>query len=263
VIRQDPDVRAHSPPTSTSTLPVRAQVGRPHQDLRGPAAAHRSGPERHAQRHAHRRRVLGAARGRRGAGERAAARSSAVAPWGDCSDEAFCSRRCRPLPHTSRPPVILCDPLRRSDWGPSSPRWTTCASSTARCACPASPRTTRRTRRMGATGCVFRKTCSTSRRSSDLLAALPRNVISSRARLVPTTARSPVWPQLGGVWPPTTYMVLRGLSHVGCDDVAADIGANYHHNVVRCFQTTGACRAAEGHLLETRADGTVSCVPSF
>jgi hypothetical protein len=44
---------------------------------------------------------------------------------------------------------------------------------------------------------------------------------------------------LGGVWPPTTYMVLRGLTHVGYDDVAADVGANYHHNVVRCYQTTG------------------------
>lgn len=37
----------------------------------------------------------------------------------------------------------------------------------------------------------------------------------------------------GGVWPPTTYMVLRGLTAVGCDDVAADIGANYHAAVTQ------------------------------
>lgn len=37
----------------------------------------------------------------------------------------------------------------------------------------------------------------------------------------------------GGVWPPTTYMVLRGLSAAGQDDVAADIGANYHAAVTQ------------------------------
>ena len=37
----------------------------------------------------------------------------------------------------------------------------------------------------------------------------------------------------GGVWPPTTYMVLRGLSLAGQDDVAADIGANYHAAVTQ------------------------------
>ena len=44
---------------------------------------------------------------------------------------------------------------------------------------------------------------------------------------------------LGGVWAPTTYMVLRGLTRVGADDVAADIGRNYHEGVTRCFAATG------------------------
>ena len=33
--------------------------------------------------------------------------------------------------------------------------------------------------------------------------------------------------------------MLRGLTHVGYDDVAADIGRNYHSAVVRCYETTG------------------------
>lgn len=44
---------------------------------------------------------------------------------------------------------------------------------------------------------------------------------------------------LGGVWPPTTYMVLRGLTHVGSDDVAADVGSNYHDGVAACCARTG------------------------
>jgi hypothetical protein len=34
-------------------------------------------------------------------------------------------------------------------------------------------------------------------------------------------------------------MVLRGLTRVGADDVAADIGRNYHEGVTRCFAATG------------------------
>ena len=37
----------------------------------------------------------------------------------------------------------------------------------------------------------------------------------------------------GGVWPPTSYMVLRGLTAAGQDDVAADIGLNYHTAVTQ------------------------------
>jgi len=34
-------------------------------------------------------------------------------------------------------------------------------------------------------------------------------------------------------------MVLRGLTRVGADDTAADIGRNYHEAVVSCFRNTG------------------------
>ena len=75
---------------------------------------------------------------------------------------------------------------------------------------------------------------------------------------------------LGGVWPPTTLMVLRGLTEAAAAaatasdtqadaaatadggavaaapmlrnclaDIAADIGRNYNEGVVRCFQATG------------------------
>lgn len=43
----------------------------------------------------------------------------------------------------------------------------------------------------------------------------------------------------GGVWAPTTYMVLRGLTLAEADDVAADIGCNYHAAVVKVFESTG------------------------
>lgn len=41
------------------------------------------------------------------------------------------------------------------------------------------------------------------------------------------------------VWAPTNYMVLRGLTQVGKDDLAADIGRNYHENIVKQFEDTG------------------------
>jgi hypothetical protein len=44
---------------------------------------------------------------------------------------------------------------------------------------------------------------------------------------------------LGGVWPSTTYMVLKGLTHVGAHDIAADIGANFAARVADCFSNTG------------------------
>lgn len=45
---------------------------------------------------------------------------------------------------------------------------------------------------------------------------------------------------LGSVWPPTTYMVLRGLTHVGYDDLAHEIGRNHLKNVVEVFRKTGS-----------------------
>ena len=44
---------------------------------------------------------------------------------------------------------------------------------------------------------------------------------------------------LGGVWAPTNYMVLRGLTHVGSDALAHEIARNHLDNVVRVFQQTG------------------------
>lgn len=43
----------------------------------------------------------------------------------------------------------------------------------------------------------------------------------------------------GGVWPSTTYMCLRGLTAVDKCDIAADIAANYHAAVVKCYEKTG------------------------
>ncbi len=43
----------------------------------------------------------------------------------------------------------------------------------------------------------------------------------------------------GSVWPPTNYMVLRGLTATGFDDLAAAIARNHHENVVAVFNETG------------------------
>lgn len=40
----------------------------------------------------------------------------------------------------------------------------------------------------------------------------------------------------GGVWPPTTYMILRGLTAFDCDRLAYDIACNHHRNVVEVFK---------------------------
>jgi glycogen debranching enzyme len=42
----------------------------------------------------------------------------------------------------------------------------------------------------------------------------------------------------GGVWPPTCYMVLRGLTNVGKDDLAFTIALNHHQRVVEVFEKT-------------------------
>jgi hypothetical protein len=44
---------------------------------------------------------------------------------------------------------------------------------------------------------------------------------------------------LGGVWPPTNYMILRGLSEIGAGDLAHEIAMNHLDNVTRIFETTG------------------------
>jgi glycogen debranching enzyme len=42
----------------------------------------------------------------------------------------------------------------------------------------------------------------------------------------------------GGVWPPTNYMVLRGLTSVGRHALAYEIGRNHHDAVVKTFEET-------------------------
>lgn len=45
---------------------------------------------------------------------------------------------------------------------------------------------------------------------------------------------------LGGVWAPTNYMVLRGLSRHGYDALAYDIAVNHYFNVVQSFKNTNS-----------------------
>src|SRR5690606_9831887 len=42
----------------------------------------------------------------------------------------------------------------------------------------------------------------------------------------------------GGVWPPTQYMVLRGLTRTGHHDLAHDIACNHVDCVTRTFRDT-------------------------
>jgi hypothetical protein len=44
---------------------------------------------------------------------------------------------------------------------------------------------------------------------------------------------------LGGVWPPTTYMILRGLDRMGRQDLAHAIARNHLQNIVTVFKETG------------------------
>ena len=43
----------------------------------------------------------------------------------------------------------------------------------------------------------------------------------------------------GSVWPPTTYMILRGLTRYGYDDLAHAIARNHHDNVMAVYNETG------------------------
>jgi hypothetical protein len=43
----------------------------------------------------------------------------------------------------------------------------------------------------------------------------------------------------GGVWAPTNYMVLRGLTQVGYDELAHEIGLNHVNRVAEVFERTG------------------------
>lgn len=66
-----------------------------------------------------------------------------------------------------------------------------------------------------------------------------------RAHRIPTlSADDPQYDPNGGywkgsVWPPTNYMVLRGLTRVGQTNLAYEIGRNHHNAVVKTFEDTG------------------------
>jgi hypothetical protein len=58
---------------------------------------------------------------------------------------------------------------------------------------------------------------------------------------------------MGGVWAPTNYMVLRGLTRTGRDALAFEIGRNHHANVVKVFESTGTLW--ENYAPESAAPG--------
>jgi len=62
---------------------------------------------------------------------------------------------------------------------------------------------------------------------------------------------------LGGVWPPTNYMVLRGLDAIGNNGLAHEIALNHFNNVVEVFQKTGT--VWENYAPEEAAPGKPAC----
>src|SRR4029079_12605401 len=60
----------------------------------------------------------------------------------------------------------------------------------------------------------------------------------------------------GGVWAPTTYMVLRGLTEVGAHALAHEIGRHHLDNVVAVFEKTGTIH--ENYAPESATPGTPS-----
>ena len=57
----------------------------------------------------------------------------------------------------------------------------------------------------------------------------------------------------GGVWPPTNYMILRGLTEYGRDALAFEIAANHVRRVTETFEATGT--VWEKYAPETAAPG--------
>lgn len=58
---------------------------------------------------------------------------------------------------------------------------------------------------------------------------------------------------LGGVWAPTNYMILRGLTEQGHDDLAYQIAENHFRNVIGSFEKTGSIW--EHHAPDAVAEG--------
>ena len=82
----------------------------------------------------------------------------------------------------------------------------------------------------------------------------PHRVPSLSADHAAYDARGGYWK--GGVWAPTTYMVLRGLTEVGRDALAHDIARNHVDNVVAVFDKTGTIH--ENYAPESAAPGVPS-----
>jgi glycogen debranching enzyme len=60
----------------------------------------------------------------------------------------------------------------------------------------------------------------------------------------------------GGVWPPTNYMVLRGLTQAGYHALAHKIAFNHHSNVIQVFEKTGT--VWENYAPESAAPGNIA-----
>lgn len=60
----------------------------------------------------------------------------------------------------------------------------------------------------------------------------------------------------GGVWAPTNYMVLRGLTQTGCHDLAHEIARNHHANVIKVFEQTGT--VWENYAPESATQGNIA-----
>ena len=65
----------------------------------------------------------------------------------------------------------------------------------------------------------------------------PHRVPSQAADSIAYAAHGQYW--RGGVWSPTNYMVLSGLTVLGEDDLAYDIALNHVENVAHVFEETG------------------------
>ncbi len=92
-----------------------------------------------------------------------------------------------------------------------------------------------------------------------LLAHLDDPATFNRPHRVPTLGAShPGYDAAGGywkgsVWPPTNYMVLRGLTRCGRDALAFDIAANHVQRVTETFEATGT--VWENYAPESSAPG--------
>jgi hypothetical protein len=101
---------------------------------------------------------------------------------------------------------------------------------------------------------------ATGKRAETMAEHLRDEALFDRPHRVPTlAAEHPGYVPEGGywngsVWPPTNYMVLRGLTQYGMDELAHAIGRNHVENVTRVFEETGT--VWENYAPETAAPGS-------